>query len=211
MEDLDSQECMYRLNKRYFGKEVFVKTIKKGFSLICSLEELISKGNIKKMCAQHSIDVKDKMIISERIKICEDSLGKREVRFFVEDAQIKNASRYILDGLPHHVAGKFYDKAKEVTERICEGFPGNYVLDLGEYEVDGHKQVDVIEFNPISVSSVYVNNSIFSEKTAQIKACYDEYGFGYEWCLLAMKDKDFIIKERNGMHKYCVDNVLYGI
>ncbi len=186
---------------------VFVKSLNKGFSAVVPSNKLGSgelDAFLRKQCEKHHVEM---LLIAEYLEVAEDSLGKKEVRFFVFEHEILNASR-TLHSLKHHVQKKFFEKAKEVVCQLRQmgDFPSNYVLDLAEFKRGTEKWIDVLEVNPVTTSLCYVNNSVFETKHADICAAYDWLGMGYEYCLDYTRNPERYVLNRGAGERYEYEN-----
>lgn len=161
---------------------VFIKTKKKGFSICLPTEKIFNKdAEFYRIISQ--LKQSDEILISNYYSINIDSYGKKEARFFVFNNEIKNCSRP-LHSVKHTVSKKFKERAEEIVEKIScrNGFPLNYVLDIGEFIENDEKFIDIIEINPITCSLCYINNSIFDSGVPEIMECVLRFGAGYEYC-----------------------------
>lgn len=142
--------------KDLYGEEIFIKTKSKNFSGIIPIKLLLDEK-----CAFHKTllyHLEDDFIISKKVDILEDEYGKKEYRCFVIDNKIYNISRFTTSVL-HTINFKILDQAQKIIERLKDVFPSCYVLDLFEYQLDGKNYIDVVEFNPINSSGLYLYNS----------------------------------------------------
>lgn len=154
-EDLVQENTISELEKAY-GDKIFLKTKEKNFSDVIPISLLKDKEcNFYKALLSH-LD-KD-FIVSSAINILEDEFGFKEYRCFVLNDEVANISRYTKSVL-HSVNQDILDRAKEIVAFVKGVMPSFYVVDLFEYEVDGHKEIDVVEFNPIQASGLYLYNS----------------------------------------------------
>lgn len=149
-----------QLTEGTLSARLFLKTLAKGFTVDFSAEEYIDDPEpvdtfIEMMCCHKRTDV----IVSPFMDIAEDALGKLEARFFVFDGVVANGSRYV-HSLAHSVDAALCDYASSVVARVGEipDFPKNYVVDVCRC---ANGVCDVVEFNPVSMSLCYANNSIF--------------------------------------------------
>ncbi len=141
-----------------FGEEFFFKTLEKNYSECINIKYLKNKNSIF-----HNAIVLHKnedFIISEKLNILEDDLGKKEYRIYVYNGNIINISRFTISML-HKIDKEIYDKALEIVKKLSKtNFAKSYVLDLGEYKKDDKKQIDVIEFNSLVSSGRYLYNTV---------------------------------------------------
>lgn len=183
---------------------LFVKTVNKGFSMICNADKLIEKRVEIEDTIFQMISHDDKLLVSKYCQIKNDSIGKVEARFFVFDNKIINSSRYTCT-LRHRVPKVLKNGAEFFVDKIKnENFPSNYVLDIALFIDDECEFADIVEINPLSSSLCYLNNTVFFDidESARDIAC--KYGFGYEYAF------DYI----NNPNKYHLDrmsNVSYLI
>lgn len=179
-------------------KLLFLKSMKKGFCLKVSGERLLKKdidvlAFLEEKCALFG----EELLISPYLSIKKDSLGKKESRHVVIEGNILNSSRP-LHSLVHAVPKSQIKKAEEAVKKLAEieGFPLSYVLDIGEFENDGEKQVDIVEINPLTSSMCYVNNSIFGSRK----------GVGLEYEFDSRMHPDRYVTERIFGMSYEYDN-----
>ncbi len=155
--DILSEEGNAKI-KELFGEEFFIKTKEKNYNAFCKVDYFKNKKSILvKALERHS---SEEFILSEKVNIMEDELGKLEYRCVVIDNQARNISR-ITDDIVHKIDERIKGKLEEVVKRLEEtDFPSSYVVDLMVYEKNGVQIVDVIEFNSICSSGMYLYNSI---------------------------------------------------
>lgn len=142
--------------KASYGQEIFLKTKSKNFSGIIPIELLLDEKSAFYKTLLHHLD--DDFIISKKVNIVEDEYGKKEYRCFVVNNEIYNISR-ITTSVLHHIDFKILNEAQKIIERLKDVFPNFYVLDLFEYQLDGKNYIDVVEFNQIHCSGLYLYNS----------------------------------------------------
>lgn len=165
--------------------KIFIKSQVKEFSGVVQAKDLTTPfSSISKIISSMSRDGIVDYIISEYIDIAVDTFGKLEVRFFILNGKIKNASRY-FHSLSHSIPRKFWITAQRIVDFLSgvKDFPQNYVMDLAEIIYNNKRYIDVVEFNPISTAMCYVQNSIFDEFDADILTLHKATGFGAEYCL----------------------------
>lgn len=123
------------------------------------------------------------MLFSRFIPMRADSLGIRETRHVVLNNKIISSSR-LLYSLKHTVPKSHRIRAQEIIKQIenLGTFPSNYILDLGEFIGEDEPYLDVIEFNPISCSMCFVNNSIFEIAVPEISKIKGQLQLGLEFC-----------------------------
>lgn len=187
------QDCIADTYEIESEKEdlLFVKSIKKGFSICCSRKNLNSHNDeLMKLLRKYNYSDCDQVLVSKYYEIEKDSLGKKEARFIVLDNTIINCSRYLW-GLHHNVPGQLKRKAEETVSMIAKlNFPANYVLDMGIFQSEREPFVDVVEINPLTTSWCYINNSIFIDVVNEIKPFKTRYSYGNEYLLDYMKNPE---------------------
>ena len=177
------------LNELDVSKNYFIKSKRKGFSKIV-------EGSIMRNNSLYYLDgdmsFGESFYIAEYVDILKDEIGNREARFWILDGRIRSCSRY-LHSVKHTVDYGFVHKAEEIVELVKQEkkFPSNYVLDIAEMKEHNLTYYDVVEFNPISTSLCYVNNSIFNESEAIIDGIYKQHKWGREFCY------DFLVNSQN--------------
>ena len=163
---------------------IFIKSKHKGFSCAVSVNILLEKRKafiefLSQQCAIWG----EKLLICEYLNVKKDSLGKRESRHIVINGEVINSSRQTIS-LLHTVPKSHVKKAEEKAGIIkkIKGFPVNYVLDLCEFFVDEEKYIDVVEINPLTTSTCFINNSIFFDKEISVIRHKEEIlGMGLEY------------------------------
>lgn len=153
--DLLDEEVIERLEQIY-GTELFLKTLNKDFSSVIPIELLKDKE-----CAFYKTLVyhpNTEFFISEKVNIEQDQYGEKEYRCFVVDGEIYNISRFTSQIL-HEIEPQVLEKVQKIVASLKGIFPKNYVLDVFEYELNGDKDLDVVEFNSIDASGLYLYNS----------------------------------------------------
>ena len=144
-------------------ESVFIKTKKKGFSAITPTELVAMRPHtFVQFIEQHTTSDAEEILLSPRLNIKKDYLGNKETRHIVISGEIVNSSRALLSGR-HTIPKSMHDYAKTMVDVISkkDWFPRNYVLDLALVELNGVSAVDVIEINPLTCSTCYIQNSIF--------------------------------------------------
>lgn len=123
------------------------------------------------------------LLLSKFIQMRTDSLGTRETRHVVLNNQLVNSSR-LLHSLKHTVPKSHKNKAQEIVKQVeaVGTFPSNYILDLGEFTAEEDSYLDVVEFNPLSCSMCFVNNSIFEIAVPEITEIKKRLQIGFEFC-----------------------------
>lgn len=170
------------------SNEVFLKTTRKGFSQVVSMEELTKASFWSRLFDSKKIAPTDELVLSSAVAIRRDSLGTREWRIMVLNQKRMNESRYIHT-LAHRIPSEIKEKADRIIQQFgaTKRFPENYALDLMELD-DG--KIDIVEVNPISSAMCYVNNSIFEKELEIIRDIYAEFGVGYEFCYDALVNRE---------------------
>lgn len=185
----------------FYGNEVFIKTKEKNFSGVISTRLLLDKDCAFYKTLMYHLD--DDFILSKKVNVLEDEYGKKEYRCFVIDNEIYNISRY-TDSVFHQIDDEVLKEALKIVESLKDVFPSCYVVDLMVYELDGCCFVDVVEFNPISVSGLYLYNSCLKKSDdllhRDIKKIADEFLYMIDKC--TMDGKVFT----SGSNLYNVDN-----
>lgn len=173
-------ELLYFLQEK---EKVFVKSLHKGFSVVVTSEKILHKdfGFIQFLEEQRQL-YGEKLLITEYFQIKKDSIGKRETRHIVMNAELINSSRNV-HSIKHSVPKSHLNFAKKTIDYFkgIKGFPQNYVLDIGEF-LDDDTFLDIMEINPLSCSMCYVNNSIFTETVSEIEPISNDLKMGYEYC-----------------------------
>lgn len=106
----------------------------------------------------------DTVFLSEKfepINDPENDMDCREYRVFVLNHQLLSISRSYVDyptEVPVEVMEFVLEQIKKAS--LIKGFPGSYVLDVGEVLIDGKRVIDIIEYNPISSSGLEVCNRL---------------------------------------------------
>lgn len=135
--------------------EVFFKTVKKDFNGIIDLTELYEEeSDLRKAIKLHE---EEEFILSEKVEVNEDELGKQEYRIFIYQGKIMNISR-ITDTTYHTIPEELIEYIEELLTSIPRNFPKSFVLDIFSYG----NMYDILECNPMEASGRYLYNSIFS-------------------------------------------------
>ncbi len=140
-----------------FGQnpEVFLKTTKKDFNGLIDLSELFDQeSDLRKAFTYHE---DEEFIISEKVDINEDEIGRQEYRIFIYKGRIMNISR-ITDTVYHTIPKDLISYVEKLLTRIPRNFPKTFVLDIFSYA----HMYDVLECNPIEASGRYLYNTVFS-------------------------------------------------
>lgn len=161
---------------------IFIKSVNKGLSTIIKSYDLFDHSSDIISYIKKEMMNKQQYLLAQKINLAKDRYGNIEVRFVVFNNKVVNYSRYI-HSLKHNICKDFIVKAEEIinTMAIKEDFPDSYILDLGLAMVNNESYIDVIEFNPLSTSLCYVNNSIFSELPLDHFRYIQTHGFGIEY------------------------------
>ena len=161
--DLIDLDVIAKLEKEY-GKEIFLKTKEKNFNGVIELDLLKDSQCI--FCKALNYHLDEDFIISEKVDVLEDEYGLKEYRCFVVNNEIYNISRFTTTIL-HGIEEEVLQKAEEILDGRKEVFPTCYVMDFFENQKDGKSYLDVVEFNPIHSSGLYLYNSVM-EKSADL-------------------------------------------
>ncbi len=154
---LDNQNVLRIINE--YGDNIFIKTKNKDFSDVIDSKILLDENtNFFKALLLHQ---DDDFIISDFVNICCDEKGLIEYRCFVLDGQVANISRITYDIL-HKISEDDVENIKSIVKSIPSYFPKYYVVDLFSYlDESSNRQMDIVEFNPIHASGIYLYNSIY--------------------------------------------------
>lgn len=150
--------------EKEFGVEFFIKTAKKNFSSTIPVSLLKDSECVFYKALQYHLE--DEFIISEPVKIVSDEYGVKEYRCFVINNEPYNISRFTTE-IFHQIDNSILERLEEIIASMKGIFSGNYVVDLMEYETSQGKFIDVVEFNPIHCSGLYLYNSVL-EKSEDI-------------------------------------------
>lgn len=142
--------------KNIYGEEIFIKTKVKNFSGVIAIDLLLDNECAFYKALLYHLD--EDFIISKNVDILLDKYGKKEYRCFIVNNEVYNISRFTTSVL-HKINVKVLEKAQEIIKKLEGVFPDFYVLDLFEYRLDGKDYIDVVEFNPIHASGLYLYNS----------------------------------------------------
>lgn len=145
-----------------YGEEIFFETKNKNFSGIIPVELLLDRECAFYKALLYHLD--DDFIISKKVNILEDEYGQKEYRFFVINNEVYNISRCTTSIL-HRIDSDILNEGLRVIESLKGVFPGYYVVDLMEYELDKKRYIDVVEFNTISSSGLYLYNSCLKKSS----------------------------------------------
>ena len=191
----------------YSISAVFIKSLHKGFCATIKKSKLKSiDKELQLFFERIKEQYGDTILLSEYYEIRSDSLGPRESRHVVLNGQLINSSR-IVHSVRHTVPKSHILKANDVVEKISRlDFPKNYVLDIGEFIKKGDSFLDIIEYNPLTCSQCYVNNSIFTIKSQEIEKTSILYRMGYEYCYDAIKHPSYYYLNRVSTNNYTYTN-----
>lgn len=163
---------------------LFVKSKSKGFSAVINPKKLIQREQqVMDFLKNQNMNSNQILLLSKFIQMRTDSLGTRETRHVVLNNQLVNSSR-LLHSLKHTVPKSHKNKAQEIVKQVeaVGTFPSNYILDLGEFTAEEDSYLDVVEFNPLSCSMCFVNNSIFEIAVPEITEIKKRLQIGFEFC-----------------------------
>ena len=153
---INDLEFLYFLEEVFHrNPEVFLKTVKKDFNGLIDLSELFDEQSDLRRAFRYHED--EEFILSEKVEINEDEMGREEYRIFIYKGRIMNISR-ITDTTYHTVPDSLIEYVEELLTKIPRNFPRSFVLDVFSY---GH-MYDILECNPIEASGRYLYNSVFS-------------------------------------------------
>ena len=153
--ELLDDDILNKIKKEY-GNEIFFKTVKKDYSEQFETDYLLDKESLISRCIKEHQN--DEFMISEPVKILKDDIGQKEYRIFVIENKIVSISRF-TDYVFHKIDPEVYEKSLNIVNGLKD-FPSSFVMDVFEYERNGKKEFDVLEFNPISASGSYLYNSL---------------------------------------------------
>ncbi len=153
--ELLDNDILNKIKKEY-GNEIFFKTVKKDYSEQFETDYLLDKESLISRCIKEHQN--DEFMISEPVKILKDDIGQKEYRIFVIENKIVSISRF-TDYVFHKIDPEVYEKSLNIVNGLKD-FPSSFVMDVFEYERNGKKEFDVLEFNPISASGSYLYNSL---------------------------------------------------
>lgn len=194
--NLIKSKTIEKLEKE-FGNEIFIKTKIKDFSSVIPIELLKDKKCVFRKALKYHLD--EDFIISQKVEIIEDDYGKREYRCFIIDGQIYNISR-MTTRLFHQIDEYILMKVNDIIKNLNGKFPKNYVVDIFEYELNGEKNIDVVEFNDIHTSGVYLYNSCIDKSNdllhENMKLISREFVDKIDECSFEGK----VINERNNIY-----------
>ncbi len=155
--DLINEEKINFIEKE-FGSEFFFKTKEKDYSALCNVDYLRNNKSILYKSLKKHCD--SKFIVSEKVIINEDELGKLEFRCVVINGKIRNISR-ITEDVVHTIDSNIKSKLESIVEKLkTSEFPTSYVVDLMVYNANDKLITDVVEFNSVCASGMYLYNSI---------------------------------------------------
>lgn len=190
---------------------VFLKSCQKGFSAVIRSKRLVGRDPEVMKFLENQLDkVGERMLITRYLPLKTDSFGTRESRHVIINCRLANSSRP-LHSIKHTVPKSHMEKAQAVADSLStnSGFPSNYVLDLGEFiDEAGSSYLDVVEFNPLSCSMCYVNNSVFVDMIPEIETTRKELQMGFEYCYDALKNPQRYVQSRvtNRIYSYITND-----
>lgn len=153
---LNDQEFLQYLYEVFKSNpEVFLKTKNKDFNGVIDLSELFDEESDLRKAFKYHED--EEFILSEKVEINEDAIGKEEYRIFVYKNRIMNISR-ITDTTYHQIPETLIEYVCHVLESIPSDFPTTFVLDIFSYQ----HMYDVLELNPFEAAGKYLYNSVFA-------------------------------------------------
>ncbi len=157
--DLNNQEFLNYIYEVFQNNpEVFLKTKKKDFNGLIDLSELFDKdSDLRKAFSYHE---DEEFILSEKVEVNTDEIGKQEYRIFVFKNRIMNISR-ITDKTYHQIPIEVLEYAERIISDKPATFPSTFVLDIFSYQ----NIYDILEMNPFEASGRYLYNSIFAFST----------------------------------------------
>lgn len=165
--DLTDEETILRLENEY-GKNILLKTVTKNFSSVIPIELLKNRECIFfKALEEHR---EDSFMISEVVDIVKDKYGLQEYRVFVLNNEIYNISR-MTSTVFHSIDESIITRALQIIGFLKDKFPSYYVMDLAEYFNDGKRVIDVVEFNTIQASGLYLYNSVMNKSDDLLHKC----------------------------------------
>jgi hypothetical protein len=183
---------------------VFLKTKRKGFTAKVLPQKIVQReADLIEFLQDKCPNLNDELLITDYLMMRKDSFGKKEFRTIVLEGEIFNVSREV-HSVRHIVPAKWIKEAELFVDKISfeTNLPSNYVLDIGEFEDEGHRYWDIVEMNPITSSLCYVNNSIFSQCTDEILEWYRKTGMGKEYCYDACLYPNMYVLERDANKSY---------
>ena len=152
----DNSFQTYLFEKFGSDAEIFLKTKNKDFNGIVDLSELLNgKSPLRKAFEYHQ---DEEFLISEKVNIDEDEMGKVEYRAFIYKGKIMNVSRFV-DKRYHQIPPEVINYINIVLEDLPERFPKTFVLDIVSY----NSILDICELNPYEGSGKYLYNTVFEE------------------------------------------------
>ena len=149
--------------QKRFGESFFIKTVRKGFSGICTVLEMFPGK--KYLFDSHFLSLnmtitksETPVLVFEKLDILKDSFGKREWRAFVVNNELLSLSRCSDNDV--QVEEYVYQNVKEKIKEIKGLIPSSYVIDFFEYKKDNNIVFDIVELNPIIASGTFANNHL---------------------------------------------------
>lgn len=157
--DLIDEMVVERIESVY-GNKIFIKTKEKDFNGVIPISILKDKECTFYKGLEYHLE--DEFIISEVVDVVKDEYGIKEYRCFVINNEIYNISRYTTTIL-HSIDEPILEKARTIVKSMENTLPGCYVVDLFEYRKDNKTYIDVVEFNSIHSSGLYLYNSVMEK------------------------------------------------
>ncbi len=139
--------------------EFFLKTKIKNFNSKAKIKYLNQNNTVLAQALYEHYDTD--FYVSELLDIKKDELGILEYRVVVFNNIVYNISR-ITSSIYHKIDKKILESAEDICEKVSKtSFPNHYIMDLVVYNDQlGKEIIDVVEFNDISSSGMYLYNSI---------------------------------------------------
>lgn len=195
--DLTNEEIVNNIRK-IFGDRIFIKTKEKNFNGIIPTSLLEDKECNFYKALLCSLDTD--FIVSGVVDLVKDEYGIKEYRCFVMDNEVANISRF-TENVLHTIDQEVLDKAKELVSNLKGIMPTCYVVDLFQYEVDGRKEIDVVEFNPFHSSGVYLYNSAIEKGEDLLHKDMNKVSYEYSDKILECVLNGQMINERSPLYK----------
>ena len=195
--DLTNEEIVNNIRK-IFGDRIFIKTKEKNFNGIIPTSLLEDKECNFYKALLCSLDTD--FIVSGVVDLVKDEYGIKEYRCFVMDNEVANISRF-TENVLHTIDQEVLDKAKELVSNLKGIMPTCYVVDLFQYEVDGRKEIDVVEFNPFHSSGIYLYNSAIEKSEDLLHKDMNKVSYEYSDKILECVLNGQMINERSPLYK----------
>ena len=167
-----SRQLLLNVDKDFisetFGDDIlcsslFVKPCCKCFNAKIPTQKLLNRDEeVMNFLFEKCKDKYDEYLISPYYTIKSDYMGKKEARFIIINGCVVNASRYFIYPVEHTVPNSLRKEAERICAYLADSsFPKSYALDIALFCINGEDVADAVEFNPVSCSMCYANNSIF--------------------------------------------------